>query len=91
VELIHQSVPSFVRYHVFKTDYEGVINLWDSNTGVTVQSHDEHEKRAWSVDFSTLNPTVFASCGDDTKIKLWATNQQKSTLTIGLKANGRIS
>lgn len=37
--------------------------------------YDEHEKRAWSVDFSKADPTKLASGSDDGTVKLWSINQ----------------
>jgi E3 ubiquitin-protein ligase RFWD2 len=69
------------------SDYEGVIRLWDSSVGAFILNLDEHEKRAWSVDFSSVSPTHVASGGDDTKVKFWSTNQRRSTGTIETNAN----
>ncbi|CAG8510325.1 1395_t:CDS:2 [Ambispora leptoticha] len=46
---------------IASADYDGVVSLWDVNTGMQVMSFDEHEKRAWSVDFSRMDPTKLAS------------------------------
>lgn len=35
----------------------------------------EHEQRAWSVDFSSADPTMLASGSDDGSVKLWSINQ----------------
>jgi E3 ubiquitin-protein ligase RFWD2 len=48
---------------------------------------EEHESRAWSVDFCTPNPTIFASGSDDGRVKLWSTNVPDSVLTIENHAN----
>lgn len=34
--------------------------------------YDEHEKRAWSVDFSRTDPSMLVSGGDDGKVCLLA-------------------
>jgi E3 ubiquitin-protein ligase RFWD2 len=57
----------YTKYHIASSDYEGVVCLWDVNTGQTVTRFTEHEKRAWSVDFSTVDPTMLASGSDDAK------------------------
>lgn len=36
--------------------------------------YQEHEKRAWSVDFSRADPTKLASGSDDCCVKLWSIN-----------------
>lgn len=35
----------------------------------------EHEKRVWSIDFSSADPTILASGSDDGSVKLWNINQ----------------
>lgn len=51
------------------------FQLWDANTGQGFSRFTEHEKRAWSVDFSLLCPTKFASGSDDCSVKLWSINE----------------
>jgi WD40 repeat protein len=43
--------------------------------------YEEHEKRAWSVDFSRADPTKLASGSDDGTVKLWSINQVKLAST----------
>ena len=69
------------------SDFEGKIGLWDAALGTLISQFDEHEKRAWSVDFSIVNPTQMASGGDDSRVKLWSTTQKHSVATIDSKAN----
>ncbi|KAJ3416693.1 hypothetical protein HDV05_000523 [Chytridiales sp. JEL 0842] len=78
---------SYIKSHLVASDYEGVVTLWDSSQGVPITQFEEHEKRAWSVDFSRLDPVLAASGGDDTKVKIWSTNQKGSVATISSKAN----
>lgn len=35
----------------------------------------EHNQRAWSIDFSSADPTLLASASDDGSVKLWTINQ----------------
>ncbi|XP_076935760.1 E3 ubiquitin-protein ligase COP1-like [Bidens hawaiensis] len=49
--------------------------------------YGEHEKRAWSVDFSCTEPTMLVSGSDDCKVKIWSTNQEASVLNIDMVAN----
>ena len=58
-----------MRDRIASSDYEGLITLWDTYTGNRVTLFEEHEKRAWSVDFSPCKPTCLASGSDDTKGK----------------------
>jgi WD40 repeat protein len=44
--------------------------------------YEEHEKRAWSVDFSRADPTKLASGSDDGTVKLWSINQVKLESTL---------
>lgn len=78
---------SYIRNYLASTDYDGVVQVWDASTGVGYSQHIEHQKRAWSVDFSRVDPTMFASGSDDCSVKLWCTNEKRSTCTIWSPAN----
>ncbi|KAI1321446.1 RING finger and WD repeat domain-containing protein 2 [Mortierella claussenii] len=78
---------SYIKSQIASSDYEGIVSLWDAQTGVSTQHYDEHEKRAWSVDFSRTDPTRLASGSDDTKVKIWSTTVKASVCTIESKAN----
>lgn len=69
------------------SDYEGIVNIWDVNTGVRTQSLHEHEKRCWSVDFNEVDTRLIASGSDDARVKLWSTNDDRSIATLEAKAN----
>lgn len=47
------------------------MQLWDASTGQGFHQYSEHQKRAWSVDFSPEAPTKLASGSDDCSVKLW--------------------
>ncbi|GKC27898.1 SPA1-related 2-like protein isoform X1 [Tanacetum coccineum] len=51
------------------------IKIWDARTGEVISHHIEHEKRAWSVDFSRVDPMKLASRSDDCSVKLWSMNE----------------
>ncbi|KAF9978486.1 coatomer subunit alpha [Actinomortierella ambigua] len=78
---------AYIKSQIASSDYEGIVSLWDAQTGVNTLNYDEHEKRAWSVDFSRTDPTRLASGSDDTKVKIWSTTQKPSAFTIDSKAN----
>ncbi|KAJ3324482.1 RING finger and WD repeat domain-containing protein 2 [Boothiomyces sp. JEL0866] len=78
---------TYLKSTIASSDYEGVVSLWDVSVGKKTLNLVEHEKRTWTVDFCELNPTMFASGGDDAKVKLWSTTQKNSTGTIESKAN----
>lgn len=69
------------------SDYEGTVTLWDVFAGVKSKIFQEHEKRCWSVDFNKMDPNLLASGSDDSKVKLWYTNQERSVSSIEAKAN----
>ncbi|KAL8131170.1 E3 ubiquitin-protein ligase COP1-like [Apium graveolens] len=69
------------------SDYEGIVTVWDMATRQSVIEYEEHEKRAWSVDFSSTEPSMLVSGGDDCKVKVWCTKQESSVLNIDMKAN----
>ncbi|GAV63545.1 Pkinase domain-containing protein/WD40 domain-containing protein [Cephalotus follicularis] len=78
---------SYIKNYLASTDYDGVVKLWDASTGQGVSQYIQHEKRAWSVDFSQLCPTKFASGSDDCSVKLWNINEKNCLSTIRNHAN----
>ncbi|XP_048327900.2 E3 ubiquitin-protein ligase COP1 [Ziziphus jujuba] len=77
----------FVKNHIASSDYEGIVTVWDVNTRQSLMEYEEHEKRAWSVDFSRTEPSMLVSGSDDCKVKVWCTKQEASVLNIDMKAN----
>lgn len=77
----------YIKNYLASTDYDGVVQVWDASTGMGFSQHMEHQRRAWSVDFSRVDPTKFASGSDDCSVKLWCTNERRSTGTILSPAN----
>ncbi|TPX65416.1 hypothetical protein SpCBS45565_g05208 [Spizellomyces sp. 'palustris'] len=77
----------YIRNHLVSSDYEGIVTLWDAGIGRAMCHFEEHEKRAWSVDWCQTDPLRLASGGDDTKVKIWSTNQKNSVATIHSAAN----
>lgn len=68
-------------------DYDGVISVYDVVTGERSLRFEEHEKRAWSVDFSCVDPSRLASGSDDCFVKVWSTRMPRSCVTIDNRAN----
>ncbi|KAF4401057.1 protein SUPPRESSOR OF PHYA-105 1 isoform X1 [Cannabis sativa] len=77
----------YIKNYLASTDYDGVVKMWDAATGKECFQYSEHQKRAWSVDFSRANPTMFASGSDDCSVKLWNVNDKSSVGTIYCPAN----
>eukprot|EP00245_Coleochaete_scutata_P005984 TRINITY_DN20054_c0_g1_i1.p1 TRINITY_DN20054_c0_g1~~TRINITY_DN20054_c0_g1_i1.p1 ORF type:complete len:662 (+),score=133.07 TRINITY_DN20054_c0_g1_i1:215-2200(+) len=77
----------YIKSHIASSDYEGIVTVWDVNTCQSVMEYEEHEKRAWSVDFSRTEPTQLVSGSDDGKVKLWCMRQEASVVNIDMKAN----
>ncbi|XP_020098553.1 protein SPA1-RELATED 2-like isoform X2 [Ananas comosus] len=78
---------SYIRNYLASTDYEGVVQLWDASTGQGFTRFTEHQKRAWSVNFSQLDPTKLASGSDDCSVKVWSINEKSCIDTIRNVAN----
>ncbi|VVB06523.1 unnamed protein product [Arabis nemorensis] len=78
---------SYIKNYLASTDYDGVVQIWDAGTGQGFSQYAEHQKRAWSVDFSPSDPTRFVSGSDDCSVKLWSINDKRSTGTIRSPAN----
>ncbi|GAB2296691.1 hypothetical protein Dimus_030799 [Dionaea muscipula] len=78
---------SYIRNYLASTDYDGVVKLWDASIGKVCSEYSEHVKRAWSVDFSRLDPMKFASGSDDCSVKLWSINERNCLNSIRNIAN----
>ncbi|KAB2003026.1 hypothetical protein ES319_D11G104300v1 [Gossypium barbadense] len=78
---------NYVKNYLASTDYDGVVQTWDAGTGQGLCQYNEHQKRAWSVDFSQADPTKFASGSDDCSVKLWSINEKSSLGTLWSPAN----
>ncbi|CAL9132149.1 unnamed protein product [Musa textilis] len=72
---------------IASSDYEGIVTVWDVTTRQSLMEYEEHEKRAWSVDFSRTEPSMLVSGSDDCKVKVWSTKQEASVINIDMKAN----
>ncbi|KAJ1984977.1 hypothetical protein H4R34_000321 [Dimargaris verticillata] len=77
----------YIKSQIANSDYEGVVTLWDAQVGVQMATFTEHDKRAWSVDFSRADPTRLASGSDDARVKIWSTGRKQSVMTLESKAN----
>nr|KYP67387.1 Protein SPA1-RELATED 2 [Cajanus cajan] len=78
---------NYIKNYLASTDYDGIVKLWDASTGQEFSQFTEHEKRAWSVDFSAVCPTKFASGSDDCTVKLWSISEKNCLGTIRSVAN----
>ncbi|KAL1569154.1 protein SPA1-RELATED 2-like isoform X1 [Salvia divinorum] len=78
---------SYIRNFLASTDYDGIVKLWDASTGQGFSEFVEHSQRAWSVDFSRVDPTKLASGSDDRLVKVWSINDRNSLCTIRSHAN----
>ena len=47
----------YVRGHLISSDYEGCVTLWDVDAGAAVNEYEAHDKRIWSVDYCTADPS----------------------------------
>ncbi|KAI3449247.1 hypothetical protein Pfo_005912 [Paulownia fortunei] len=78
---------NYIKNYLASTDYDGLVQMWDASTGQGFARYKEHQKRAWSVDFSQVDPTKFASGGDDCSVRIWSINERNSMGTIWNPAN----
>ncbi|KAG8488380.1 hypothetical protein CXB51_016563 [Gossypium anomalum] len=77
----------YSKNHIASSDYEGTVIAWDVTTCQSLMEYEEHEKRAWSVDFSQTEPSMPVSGSDDCKVKVWCTKLEASVISIDMKAN----
>lgn len=75
----------YIRHHLLSSDYDGLVKIWDVNLASALSEYEEHESRAWSVDYCPTKPAYFASGSDDGTVKIWTTTQRNSVMTIDNK------
>ena len=46
---------SYVKNNLICSDYEGVIQMWDTAVNTETMVFEEHAKRVWSVDYSQVS------------------------------------
>ena len=61
--------------------------MWDVETRQSVAEFEEHDKRAWTVDYCRTDPRLLASGSDDGRVKIWSTAHEGSVLELDLRAN----
>ncbi|ORY71181.1 WD40-repeat-containing domain protein [Pseudomassariella vexata] len=54
---------------------DGLINIWHKASAVPIEKLNGHHPRCNAVTWSPTDPCLFASCGDDGKIKIWSNNE----------------
>lgn len=93
VEMVSASKISCVSWNTYRkntiasSDYEGAVCVWDAGTGQRTRVFREHEKRCWTVDFNKCDASLMASGSDDSRVKLWTLNQDRSVACLEAKAN----
>jgi E3 ubiquitin-protein ligase RFWD2 len=93
VEMVTRSKLSCISWNKFisselaSSDYEGVLNVWDSSTGNLVHEYEAHSKRIWSVDFCCADPKLLVTGSDDSFVKVWSTRSPSAISQFDVKAN----
>ena len=67
-------------------NYDGVVQLYDANTGQELTMLEEHTERAWTVDFCPSDPTLMVSGSDDRSVKWWNIRSEDAVATVNLPA-----
>ncbi|RDX88261.1 Protein SPA1-RELATED 3, partial [Mucuna pruriens] len=66
---------TYIKSQIASSNFDGVVQLWDVTRSQILSEMREHERRVWSIDFSSADPTMLASGSDDGSVKLWSINQ----------------
>lgn len=77
----------YLQQQLASVDYDGVLNIYDAATGQVVSHYEEHDRRAWSLDYSRVDTTRIATGSDDHRVKIWSITHRGSVCTIDGKAN----
>ncbi|XVF26131.1 hypothetical protein REPUB_Repub13aG0273400 [Reevesia pubescens] len=86
----------YTKNHIASSDCDGILTVWDKTTRQSWMEYEEHEKRAWSVDFSRIEPSMLVSVylkgmrltiqGPWLMVKVWCTKQEAIVINIDMKA-----
>jgi len=77
----------YLKNKMASSDYEGDITIWDAFTAQKQIVYREHQKRCWSIDFNKIDTKLLASVSDDSFVKLWHMDSQKSVASMDIKSN----
>ncbi|PKI38266.1 hypothetical protein CRG98_041313 [Punica granatum] len=74
---------TFEGYPAKRATSDNDAEIWDAGTARSLSQYDEHQKRAWGVDFCQVDPMRFASGSDDCSTKLWSIYESTNLLALG--------
>ena len=78
---------SYLKNKIASSDYDGDITIWDAFTTQKLHVYREHQKRCWSVDYNKMDTKLIASGSDDSYVKLWHMDSDRSLANLEAKAN----
>jgi E3 ubiquitin-protein ligase RFWD2 len=61
----------YIKNMLASSDYDGAVQLWDTEACKNTRTFNEHEKRCWTVQFNNVDPHLMASGSDDAKVGLF--------------------
>jgi len=68
---------------------DGLVCIWHKTSGIPVQKLPAHQPRCNAVSWNPANPCMFATCGDDHKIKIWTNKALQASIPyLTSHANG---
>ena len=73
---------TYIQQRLAVSDFDGTVQVWDTQNNVDIISCDEHSDRVWSVDCSLLDPSRLLSASMDGTAKLWDASMERSVGTI---------
>lgn len=78
---------SYQKNMLVSSDYDGTVTVWDAFSAEKRHIYHEHQKRCWSVDFNKMDTKLIASGSDDSRVKLWHLDKERSVFSLEAKAN----
>lgn len=78
---------SYQKNLLVSSDYDGTVTVWDAFGAQKRHIYHEHQKRCWSVDFNKMDTKLIASGSDDSRVKLWHLDKERSIFSLEAKAN----
>jgi WD40 repeat protein len=76
------SYNSYIQHRLAVSDFEGTVQVRDTQHNVDIACFDEHSDRVWSIHCAPLHPGRLVTASMDASVRLWDTSLDASVAAI---------